>query len=566
MAHGTFREFDASKESIEDFCQRFEFYCLANNIKDGEEAQRNRKKALFITLVGQTTFAKLRDLASPREITDISLDDIMELLQTYYRPQTVEIAERFKFFKRTQGVSEGTADFMAALRCHAKMCNFGQYLETALRDQFVCGLRDEKCQQELLSVQDLTAAIALQKATAAEAVSKETQAMRETTTATGGEVNKLLQFSKTKCYRCGKAGHHPSDCKFKSAKCYWFQKVGHLASVCQSKKPTMKSERPQVSSKAQGKAPTKSERVRTLDEKSGSSSDSSEFEHLYTIFQLGKSNKFVISVEINKVPIEMEVYSGAERSTVPFSVFQQKLADVCELQPSLISLHQYDKSPLTIAGECQASVKINHRVIQATFVVVEVEKQLPLLGRDWVTLLQFDVVTLMEQVTQVHHTAEDTVANKIMIEFADVFKDELGLLKGIQANVTVDEAAPPRFCKPRPVPFALKEKVEQQLDKQVEAGELIPVDKSEWAAPVVVVYKKDGGIRICGDFKVSINPFLHPQTYPLPTPEEMFSTLANGESYTKLDLARAYKQMEVKKECESLLTINTHRGLFKLDF
>ena len=169
----------------------------------------------------------------------------------------------------------------------------------------------------------------------------------------------------------------------------------------------------------------------------------------------------------------------------------------------------------------------------------------------------------MEQATQVHHTSEDTMATEIMTEFADVFKDELGLLKGIQANVTVDEPASPRFHKPRPVLFALKEKVEQQIDKQVEEGELIPVDKSEWAAPIVVVHKKDGGIRICRDFKISINPFLHPQIYPLPTPEEMFSTLANGESYTKLDLARAYKQMEVKKECQSLLTINTHRGLFK---
>ena len=104
-------------------------------------------------------------------------------------------------------MSKRTADFMAVLRCLTKTCYFRQYLETALRDQFVCGLRDEKCQQELLSIQDLTAAVALQKATAAEAVSKGTQTMRETTTATGGEVYKLL--SKTKCYHCGKSGHHP---------------------------------------------------------------------------------------------------------------------------------------------------------------------------------------------------------------------------------------------------------------------------------------------------------------------------------------------------------------------
>jgi len=42
----------------------------------------------------------------------------------------------------------------------------------------------------------------------------------------------------------------------------------------------------------------------------------------------------------------------------------------------------------------------------------------------------------------------------------------------------------------------------------------------------------------------------------------MFSALANGESYTKLDLSRAYKQMKVKKECQSLLTINTYCGLY----
>ena len=98
-----------------------------------------------------------------------------------------------------------------------------------------------------------------------------------------------------------------------------------------------------------------------------------------------------------------------------------------------------------------------------------------------------------------------------MMEFADLFKDELGLLKGIQANVTVDEPASLHFHKPRPVPLALTEKVEQQLDKQVEEGEVIPVDKSKWAAPIVVVHKKDGGIRICGDFKISINPFWTPR-------------------------------------------------------
>ena len=155
--------------------------------------------------------------------------------------------------------------------------------------------------------------------------------------------------------------------------------------------------------------------------------------------------------------------------------------------------------------------------------MVDVAQLLPLLGKDWMSLLKFDVVTLMEQVTQVHYMSKDTMATEIMMEFSDVFKDELGILKGIEATVTVQESATPHFHKPRLVPFALKEKVEQQLDKQAEEGELIPIDKSEWEAPTVVVRKKDGEIRICGDFKVSINLFLHPEIYPLPTPEEILA-------------------------------------------
>jgi len=79
--------------------------------------------------------------------------------------------------------------------------------------------------------------------------------------------------------------------------------------------------------------------------------------------------------------------------------------------------------------------------------------------------------------------------------------------------------------------------VEQALQTEVDKGELIPVERSEWAAPIVVAHKHDVGIRISGDFKVTVNPVISSQKNPLPTPEEMFSTLANGESYSKLDLA-----------------------------
>jgi len=103
-------------------------------------------------------------------------------------------------------------------------------------------------------------------------------------------------------------------------------------------------------------------------------------------------------------------------------------------------------------------------------------------------------------------------------EFPEVFKEELGLLQGIEAEIEIKPGTRANFCKRRSVPFIHCEKVEAALHKQVADGELEAVDRSEWAAPVVVVTKKDGGIRICADFKMTINPHLHMQTFPLPTP------------------------------------------------
>ena len=140
-------------------------------------------------------------------------------------------------------------------------------------------------------------------------------------------------------------------------------------------------------------------------------------------------------------------------------------------------------------------------------------------------LLQFDVVHLMDEATQVHFNSSDNFNTGLVAYFADVFKDKLGVLKGIKPTIAVEESALPRCHKPQPVPFALKDKVEQQLQKQVDEGEFVLVDSSDWAIPIAVVHEKDDGIRICKDFKVSINPVLQSQTNLLPTPEEIFSTL-----------------------------------------
>ena len=93
-------------------------------------------------------------------------------MKQHYKRETVEIAERFKFFKRVQQDTEGVSDYIAELRKLGKTCNFGEYLGTTLRNQLVYSLKDHKT-QELLCIQDLTLAMANEKMRAAEAVDRE---------------------------------------------------------------------------------------------------------------------------------------------------------------------------------------------------------------------------------------------------------------------------------------------------------------------------------------------------------------------------------------------------------
>ena len=55
-------------------------------------------------------------------------------------------------------------------------------------------------------------------------------------------------------------------------------------------------------------------------------------------------------------------------------------------------------------------------------------------------------------------------------------------------------------------------------------------------------------MRVCGDYKVTVNQSLHANQCPLPKPENLFATVANGRVFTKLDLSQAYQQMLLDEE------------------
>ena len=144
-----------------------------------------------------------------------------------------------------------------------------------------------------------------------------------------------------------------------------------------------------------------------------------------------------------------------------------------------------------------------------------------------------------------------------------MFREGLGELHNVKAKIYIDKDTQPVFHKSRQVSFALRRKVEDELDRLQALGVLRPIQFSEWAAPIVPVLKGDGRVRICGDYKVTVNKAAKVDKYPIPRIEELFATLAGGKTFTKLDLSHAYLQVPLDDESRQYLTINTHKGLFE---
>ena len=96
----------------------------------------------------------------------------------------------------------------------------------------------------------------------------------------------------------------------------------------------------------------------------------------------------------------------------------------------------------------------------------------------------------------------------------------------------------------------------------VKEGIFEPLEYLGWAVPIVPVRKSDGYVRICGEYKVTVNKVFQCDKYPVPRTEDL-ATLNGGERFSKLDLSHAYQQLVLDESSGKYLTVNIHKGLFQ---
>lgn len=114
-------------------------------------------------------------------------------------------------------------------------------------------------------------------------------------------------------------------------------------------------------------------------------------------------------------------------------------------------------------------------------------------------------------------------------KYPDLFPDGLGTFKGKTISLELKPDSKPCFKKARPLPFALINKVDVEFDNWLKLKQKIPVDYYEWATPIHFFYQKTWVmLRICGDYKITLNPYLKIKQYPLLRGESILRKLDRG--------------------------------------
>ncbi|XP_055910620.1 uncharacterized protein K02A2.6-like [Eupeodes corollae] len=144
-------------------------------------------------------------------------------------------------------------------------------------------------------------------------------------------------------------------------------------------------------------------------------------------------------------------------------------------------------------------------------------------------------------------------------------QQRVGCIPNVVCSLKLKEKTKPIYVREREVPFALREKVEKELDKLESDGIISKVNTSDWGSPLVIIPKPDGKVRLCVDYKVGVNPQLETAHYPIKRIDELLNQLRYSKYFCRLDLYKAYLHVLVDEESKQVQTISTHRGTYRMN-
>lgn len=570
---GTINEF-ARNENWTLWHERLEQYFLANSVNE------DRKAALFLTLIGSEGYSILRSLCSPELPSTKTYVQLVTLMKGHMEPEPNVILERFNFKQCKQRDGEDIKKFVENLKKVSIHCKFGSSQMESMRDQFVWGLATEMLQKRLLREKELTFDKAVELAITFEIANKGTVGWRDDSqvdtervnyvnnnnnnkrsTNSNGRSSTKKNVSNLKCFCCGKSNHYSSDCRYKFLSCNICQKRGHLQSVCKLKDDFNKK----INNKEHFKKGDNDEvRLKSKQNYLEECDLSGDFDNLYSIkdtvnerVNFVKPYEIILNVEKKDIKFEIDTGSPVTAFSKEFFV---NVGFECKLEKTNRKFQSYSGEPIIPIGKIYVNVEFDNECKTLELFIFPGEG-LPIIGRDWMAVFKIFENLENKKINKIDDLGSSKM-QKILQEFDIVFSKEIGFFNKGKFKLELKENFKPVFCKPRPVPYALKDKIEKELERLVSQNVIYSVKSCEWATPVVPVLKKSGKIRLCGDYKITLNPNSKIDRYPVPRIQDLFVSLKPSIVFSKLDLSSEYQQLELDEESQLLTTISTHRGLF----
>ena len=272
----------------------------------------------------------------------------------------------------------------------------------------------------------------------------------------------------------------------------------------------------------------------------------------YTMYRVTGNKNKAITIDINLcgTPQTMELDTEASKTIFNYHTYTKLRGKLGPLKETEALLSTYTGERIPVAGVVSVPGKYGDQEVNLSALVIRGDGP-NLLGRDLLGVIRIKWTQIFKVEAKqkfVNHGLQ-----WVLEEHKEVF--QLGTLNGIEAKIYVDEKASPRYLKARPVPYALKKGVE-----------VSPVEFSEWAAPIVPVVKTNGDVRICGDYKCTVNQVSKLDNYFIPKTENLLATLGGGEKFTKLHMSQTYQQLKLDEESKKFTKLTRIKDCFNTIF
>ncbi len=243
------------------------------------------------------------------------------------------------------------------------------------------------------------------------------------------------------CYRC-KGQHAPEECKFLNELCHKCGKRGHIKQACKTKQTAVGGQKTTF----KGQRGEKGRRTYLVrEEESNETEDTLDINTIYSVSQVQpKVAPIAQKVKVNGMEVDFEVDTGCGVTIISKERYSKlwKQTDMPKWRPCRLKLKTYTGEKMEMLGQATVTAEIQNVRKEMMMVVVDGEGP-NLLGRGWLK----DLGMLPQLVNQVKTVPTRKLAD-VLDRHADVFKEELGQLKGTTAKTHVNPEAQPRFYKP----------------------------------------------------------------------------------------------------------------------